>query len=260
MRHSEDLYRIQEALQAAAMLLRSKLAEGVMVQRKAGGDPVTEVDRALDEMLYRLLPRDGDGWLSEETADDLSRLEKRRIWIVDPLDGTREFVAGIPEWCVSTALIEEGQAVAGGIYNPTTSETIYGARRMGVFYNGRPVCVSPTRSLKGATVLASRSEIARGQWERFRDAPFVIRPMGSVAYKLALVAAGRADATFSLAPKHEWDVAAGTLLVEAAGGLVTDLQGRPLRFNCRNTIIDGIIAGSATLVHEIQELVRSERL
>jgi myo-inositol-1(or 4)-monophosphatase len=256
MGRSEDLDRIQRALCAAAELVRSGMPERAAVQHKAGGDPVTELDRSLNEMLYRLLPRNGEGWLSEETADDLSRLGRHRVWVVDPIDGTREFLAGIPEWCVSIALIEEGRPVAGGICNPITGETVCGALGIGVFYNGRPVRVSECWTLWGATVLASRTEVARGEWERFRDAPFRIRPVGSVAYKLALVASGRADATFSVFSKNEWDIAAGALLVEAAGGQVTDRWGRPLRFNRQNTIVEGVIAGSALLVYEIQKLIR----
>ena len=107
------------------------------VDFKLGDDPVTEADRVANGVLRDILVRDGEGWLSEESADDLTRLKKTRIWVVDPIDGTREFVAGIPEWCVSIGLIENGQAIAGGICNPATGETFLGSLESGVTYNGR---------------------------------------------------------------------------------------------------------------------------
>ncbi len=241
-RHAEDLHRIQGALVAASELLRSFRAESVRIEHKPGAGPVTEADRAVNELLARLLPAADEGWLSEESRDDARRLGKRRVWAVDPLDGTREFVAGIPEWCVSVGLLENGHPVAGGIANPATGEVFLGSLGTGVTYNGRGARVSGRRSLKGAVVLASRSEFDRGEWARFRDAPFEVRPVGSVAYKLALVAAGLADATWTLVPKHEWDVAAGVALVRAAGGIVLGRDGSPPEFNQRRPLLAGLIA------------------
>jgi myo-inositol-1(or 4)-monophosphatase len=195
------------------------------------GDPVTEADHAADRVLRTLLPQHGEGWLSEETADDPVRLERRRVWVVDPIDGTREFVQGIPEWCISIGLVEDGVPVAGGILNPATSELVLGAVGHGVTYNGKAATVLDPASLAEATVLASRSETRRGEWERFEQARFRVQPCGSVAYKMGLVAAGRVEATFTLVPKHEWDVAAGTALVRAAGGRVTLADGSEPRFN-----------------------------
>jgi myo-inositol-1(or 4)-monophosphatase len=215
----------------------------VAAEAKAGGrGPVTEADRQVDEALARILPREGEGWLSEESEDDQSRLSHRRVWAVDPLDGTKEFVEGVPEWCVSIGLVDQGRAVAGGIANPATGEYVLGALGHGVTYNGRPARVSERRDLQGALVLASRSEVGRGDWDRYRDAPFTVKPMGSVAYKLALVAAGLADATWTLAPKHEWDVAAGVALVLAAGGHVRTLDGSALVFNQPRPYLSGLAA------------------
>ena len=139
----------------------------IEAEYKAGHDPVTEADKAVDAALREELLRDGEGWLSEESADDLSRLEKRDVWIVDPLDGTREFIAGIPEFCVSVAMVEDGIPVAGGMCNPATNEIFLGSLDSGVTYNGNPVHASQRKSLKGALVLASRSETKRGEWKRF---------------------------------------------------------------------------------------------
>lgn len=239
---SDPLPRIERALAEAREALKQFTSGAVDADDKGGGDPVTEADRTVDTLLKELLPEGDEGWLSEETADDPIRLSRERVWVVDPLDGTREFVAGIPEWCVSVALVEGGRAVAGGISNPATGETIIGATGRGVTLNGAPVRLSERTSLDGAMVLGSRSEVKRGEWDRFQDAPFEMRPMGSVAYKLSLVAAGRADATWTLVPKHEWDIAAGVALIQAVGGEVYTLDGKPPRFNRPKPKVTGLVA------------------
>jgi len=188
-------------------------------------------------------------------VDDLERLGKQRIWVVDPLDGTREFLAGVPEWCLSVGLVENGRAVAGGICNPATGETFLGSFGTGVTYNGKKVWASKKAVLAGAVVLASRTEVKRGDWERFRNAGFVIRPVGSVAYKLALVAAGMADATWTLSPKNEWDVAAGVALVEAAGGFARTLANLPLTFNNKTPLVSGLLAGAPCLREQLTSLI-----
>ena len=175
--------------------------------------------------------------------------------MVDPLDGTREFVAGIPEFSVSIALVEQGLPVAGGILNPATGETFLGSVGSGVTYNGSPASASRRTRLEGALVLASRSEVARGEWQRFQNAPFKIQAMGSVAYKLARVAAGLADVTFTLTPKHEWDVAAGAALLLSAGGFVESLEG-PLAWNQKRPKISGLIAGGPLLRDELSGFLR----
>jgi myo-inositol-1(or 4)-monophosphatase len=226
-------------------------AGAIEAEYKVGHDPVTEADRAVDAVLRKQLLREGEGWLSEESVDDFSRLEKSRVWVVDPLDGTREFVAGIPEFCVSVAMVENGQPVAGGICNPVTDEIFLGSLESGVTYNGKRARPSQRTSLQGAMVLASRSEVKRGEWKQFEGANFKIRPMGSVAYKLALVSAGLADITFTLVPKHEWDVAAGAALVESAGGFLRTLDGGRLRCNNRDPLLKGLIACGPRMAEEL---------
>jgi myo-inositol-1(or 4)-monophosphatase len=248
----EALRRIQGALEAALEVLQRFRADTVRVEHKPGAGPVTEADRAVNEVLARILPAEGEGWLSEESRDDPCRLERRRVWAVDPLDGTREFVAGIPEWCVSVGLLEDGRPVAGGVANPATGEIFLGSLETGVTYNGRAARVSSRQSLEGALVLASRSEVDRGEWERFRGAAFTVRPVGSVAYKLALVAAGLADATWTLVPKHEWDVAAGVALVLAAGGSVQTTDGSVLRFNQPRPRLTGLVAETPALLPAVK--------
>ncbi len=245
------LQRIEAALTATARVFEKFTPGEVETWAKAGGDPVTAADNEVNEALLALLPRDGEGWLSEETIDNASRLDKRAVWIVDPLDGTKEFVSRIPEWCVSIGFVEDGRPVAGGIFNPATGETFLGAEGEGVVYNGRPATLSNKRSLSGSVVLASRSEVHRGEWELFAAADFTIRPMGSVAYKLALVAAGEADMTWTVVPKNEWDVAAGAALVLAAGGVVYEPKTGELPiFNRKDPLLSGLAAHPRALLDE----------
>jgi myo-inositol-1(or 4)-monophosphatase len=251
----ETLPRIRAALEAACEVLSRFTPGAIEYECKIGHDPVTEADRAVDIALRGKLLREDEGWLSEETVDDPKRLGKRRVWIVDPLDGTREFVAGIREFCVSVALVEDGRPVAGGVCNPATNEIFIGSLETGVTYNGKPVRPSQKTSLLGARVLASRSELKRGEWEPFKNGPFEICSMGSIAYKLALVSAGLADATFTLTPKHEWDVAAGSALVVCAGGFVQTLENTPLRCNNKNPVLSGLIACGPFLRQELTTLL-----
>jgi myo-inositol-1(or 4)-monophosphatase len=259
MAYAEELARIERALGEARELVARFTPGEVESRRKAGGDPVTEADTLIDELLKASLPRDGEGWLSEETLDDERRLAARRVWVVDPLDGTREFVLGLPEWSISVGLVEDGEPVAGGILNPATGELVVGARGAGVKLNGRPAGVSARPALAGAEVVASRSEVKRGQWQEFEGAPFRVVPMGSVAYKLARVAAGLSDATWTLVPKHEWDVAAGVALVLAAGGRVVAGSAEEERFNRPVPKLTRLIAAPPQLLPEIQREIERRR-
>ena len=253
-RYSDILQRIESALEAARVIFARFTPGAIETEYKIGHDPVTEADREVDAVLRENLLRDGEGWLSEETADNPSRLDKERVWIVDPLDGTREFVQGLPEFCVSIGYVEGGIPAAGGILNPATNETFLGAIDTGVLYNGKPASVSQRKSIDGALVLASRSEVNRGEWKQFANGRFKVQPMGSVAYKLALVAAGLADVTFTLTPKNEWDVVAGAALVQSAGGFVNTLKRMQLIANRRNPLLSGLLACGPYLKDELLAL------
>ncbi len=247
--------RIERALESTAAIFEGFTPGKVAAEKKAGGDPVTEADNAVNDVLAKMLPQAGEGWLSEESIDDLKRLEASRVWIVDPLDGTKEFVLGIPEWCVSVGYVVDGVPVAGGLFNPQTDEVIVGGRGHGVRYNGSPAQMSAREHLEGGVVLGSRSESKRGEWDLFADAAFEIRPMGSVAYKLGLVAVGKADATWTVVPKNEWDVAAGVALILAQGGQVYEPSGDPRKFNSRDPLLTGLVAHPPTLAVDVRQAV-----
>lgn len=246
MARAHDVALIREALRTAAEAIRPFTPGQVDFETKdERGDPLTAADLAADQVLKELLPQDGEGWLSEESADDLIRLECERVWVVDPIDGTREFVEGIPEWCISIGLLEGGVPVAGGIYNPVTDQMVVGSLETGVELNGVPAIVRDPGPDRTMTVLASRSEIRRGEWDRFERDGFAVQPCGSVAYKMGLVAAGLTDATWTLVPKSEWDVAAGAALVRAAGGEVTLADGEPPVFNKKRPKFPHFVAAGA---------------
>jgi myo-inositol-1(or 4)-monophosphatase len=229
------------------------------VHEKAPDNPLTvadtEADAAIKKTCLGAFP--DDGWLSEETKDSPERLKKSRVWIVDPLDGTKEFTQHIPEFCVCVALVVDGVVQVGVSYNPATEKLFAARRGAGTTLNGARVRCTPKTDVGCAVVLASRSEDKRGEWDAYR--PYMdVKLTGSVAYKFALIAAGEADATFSLTPKNEWDICAGTMLVEEAGGVVTDRYGRPLTFNNQKTLLPGLIAAGTGLWTPIRELIREK--
>src|SRR5258705_5253383 len=250
---SHDLKReltlAKRAARVAGDILRGHWRRGgYHIGSKGIDNPVTaadlEADRAIKKLLHDPFPE--YGWLSEETVDNDARLKCRRVWIVDPLDGTKEFINGIPEFSVAIALVEDGVPILGVTYNPIKREMYWAARGIGCHLNTRRVRVSRTRTLKGATVLASRSETARGEWQAFNGL-LKVSPTGSVAYKLAMVAAGKGDATFTRSPKSEWDIASGAALITEAGGVITDIKGREIRFNQASVKLEGLIADNRIL-------------
>ena len=255
MSRFDDLARITDALAAAAEVLERFTPGEIDSELKDGGDPLTAADTAVNEVLAQALRGGDEGWLSEETTDASGRLDRRRVWVVDPIDGTREFIDGIPEWCVSVGLVEDGVPVAGGILSPPNGYLIVGSDKTGVICNGSPAATTATADIRGALVLASRSEVRRGEWERFFSTPVAVRNMGSVAYKLGLVGAGLADATWTLVPKNEWDVAGGAALVRAGGGRVFGVDGSDVVFNQADTLMDGFIATAPGLSDQILDLL-----
>jgi myo-inositol-1(or 4)-monophosphatase len=222
------------------------------VTTKAGGDPVTAADHASDALLRERLPRIVPAaWLSEETADDRARLGATDVWIVDPLDGTKEFVEGVPQYAVSIALVRDGAPVIGVIHNPSSKEWFAAARGEGAF-------ASPgarTRVAEGTTMLASRSEMRAGEFEAFTD--WKTEAIGSIAFKLALIASGRGAVTLSRGPKWEWDVAAGALLVEEAGGFAGDVLGSRFTLNQEFPKVRGVLAGAPNAARAALDRIRA---
>ncbi len=246
---------MREAGEAVRQLQESQLE----IKTKANNDIVTIADLRANDILKNALlgAFPADGWLSEETVDDAERLTRQRVWIVDPIDGTREFAAGVPEYALSVALVDQGVPALASVFNPATNELFYAIKGRGAWLNDAVIhanAVIPgqagTHPNEKLRLLASRSEYRRGEWAKFEPDCEVVQ-IGSIAYKLALLAAGRAHATFSLGPKSEWDIAAGVLLVQEAGGKVSDKTRQPFVFNNKNIRINGIVATAAKLNEKI---------
>ncbi len=250
---------IGAAKEAGQAIMRYYL-DSFSVADKSPDNPVTDADLAANDLLKKrlsaLLPK--AGWLSEETADNPTRLNKSLVWVVDPLDGTKEFIMGIPEFAVSVALVEGKQAMLGVILNPATGELYYSRRGEGAFQAGRPIRVGNKHTLEAAQVDASRSERKRGEFEPFENL-VQVKTVGSIAYKLARVASGQADATWSRGPKSEWDICAGTLLIEEAGGWVADLDYQPFHFNRSFPKVSGIVAANESLKGQLEALLTPHR-
>ncbi len=249
-----------QAARAAGQVLVRHYGGAHDVTEKSADNPVTAADLEANELLKSTIlgAFPDDGWLSEETADSDERLGRKRVWIVDPLDGTKEFISEIPEFVVCVSLVEDGAPRIAVEYNPVRDELFTARKGHGAFLNGAPIHVTKQVDLRQAHVLASRSEEARGEWEPYREKMHV-ELTGSVAYKFALVAAGRHDATFTLTPKNEWDVCAGSLLVAEAGGTVTDPDGRAIRFNNPSTLLPGLVASNQLLHRAILNTIRATR-
>jgi myo-inositol-1(or 4)-monophosphatase len=245
-----------EAARAGGAVVRKYYKGEYEIHEKAPDNPLTVADTEADEAIKRIVLENfpNDGWLSEETRDSPERLRKSRVWIVDPLDGTKEFTQHIPEFCVCVALVVGGVVQVGVCYNPATEKLFSARRGAGTSLNGESVRCTPKTDLASAVVLASRSEDKRGEWDAYKGR-MQVKLTGSVAYKFALIAAGEADATFSLTPKNEWDICAGTMLVEEAGGVVTDRFGRPLTFNNAKTLLPGLIAAAPALYTPIRDII-----
>lgn len=258
-----DLELALSATREAGQAVMGWFRTDAEVRHKSPDQPVTDADLRADAILWERLrgARPDYGWLSEESADHPDRLDRRRVWIVDPIDGTRSFIAGYREFAVSVALVEEGRPVVGVLYNPATEDVLWATRGGGAFRvrqwaGGVAGAVSlrladPEPGERPA-ILASRSELAGGEFEVFATA-WLIRPLGSTAWKLAGVAAGLGHGYLSRGPKSEWDVAAGALVVEEAGGVVTDLRGERPVYNRRDPYVHGILASTPALHHALLE-------
>ena len=221
------------------------------IKDKGYHNPVTTADHAADTLLKKTLmaARPDYGWLSEETVDSPARLSKERVWVVDPLDGTKEFIEGVPNFVVSVALVENGYPVVGVLYNPVTKEMFTAEKSKGAFLNDAPILCSTKESVSEMVILNSRSETRRGLWKSYDGIFGKLKAIGSVAYKLGLTAAGKADIFASLRPKNEWDICAGNCIINEAGGKLIDLNGHQRLYNQKNTLISpGLVAGEIIAV------------
>ncbi len=238
-----DLQLIYDAAREAGQIAMGYFGENPQVWMKKGNSPVSEADHAADEYLRRTLlaARPEYGWLSEESADDGERLNRKRVFIVDPIDGTRGFIAGNNKWCVSVAIVEQGRPCCGVLECPALEETYKVAKGCGSWLNGKKLDVGSirqTRLMAGPKPLIRRHASETGI--DFVSAPFI----PSLAYRLAMVANGTLCGAYAKADCHDWDIAAVDLVLAEAGASLVELDGNPVEYNCPK-ITHGILIAAA---------------
>lgn len=246
---ASDLSLLEAAARAAGDLTRTLMRQPLEVLSKGAAGPVTNIDFAVNDLLTEKLrtARPDYGWLSEETPDDpAQRMNYARVFMLDPIDGTAALVAGIPEFTISIGIVEHDRAWAGAVYNPMTDAMYVGALGSGTRLNGKVTHANTRDTLEGARMVGRRKFFADKRWP-IPWPQMDVTAKQSIAYRMALVAAGMADGALMLGPKYEWDIAAGAALVQAAGGRVTDPWGAPLLFNQLDPRAPGAVASGAAL-------------
>lgn len=252
MRETDDLDLIAHAVREAGSIARKSFGGTFKRWDKGAGQPVTEVDLAIDNFLHDALTRARPeyGWLSEESRDNPERLTTDRTFIVDPIDGTTAFMKAKPHFTVCAAVIERGRPISAVVYNPITEECFVAVQGGGAFLNDAPIHVSDRGTIEGCRMVGPNMMFEHPIWSTLPNTPWPqmeIQARSSIEYRLALVASAQFDATVALSPKHDWDLAAGDLIVHEAGGRVTDHAGAVLRYNGPKPIQRSLVAAGPAL-------------
>jgi myo-inositol-1(or 4)-monophosphatase len=240
---SRDVQLLQDTVREAGVLALSLFRTELKKWTKGGSSPVSEADIAVNDLLeVRLRSATPDyGWLSEESVDDEDRLSRRRVWIVDPIDGTRGYLAGREDWCVSVALVEETAPLLAAIYAPVSEEFFFAVRGQGATLNDVKLRATPGTDLDFSRVAGPKPLV-----ERLKTGPgdIVLHPrIGSLALRLCRVADGQLDAAFAGGNSRDWDLAAAHLIVQEADGRMTALSGEGIRFN-RREVTHGVLVAA----------------
>ncbi len=248
-----DLTLLEDAVRAGGDIARKFYGGDYKRWSKDGGSPVTEADLAVDKYLRETLTaaRPDYGWLSEESADDPQRLSRSHVFVVDPIDGTVAFLKNRPHFTICAAVVVDGRAVCGAIYNPISDE-LYAARAGGgARRNGQIIHVGARETLPECAMLGDRTQLTCAPWPDMH-----VQNRNSVAYRIVLVADGSADASVSLTAKRDWDLAAADIILTEAGGFLTDARGNRLTYNRPSTIQPSLVAANPALHGEIIALLR----
>jgi len=248
--------RLGTVLREAGAIALKTFRAPIRSWTKGHDSPVTEADMAVDALLRERLSRPEIGWLSEESHDDKSRLEDSTLYIADPIDGTRAYIAGLPDWCICAALVEHGRPIVAGVYAPVDDQLFLAATGCGVTRNGEPIRTSERAALAGANVAGPAGYLKRLST---RVEIVSVPKIHSLALRLTRVAEGRIDVALASVNAHDWDLAAADLLVHEAGGAMTTLAGEKLVYNLHDPVHGAVVAAGRTLHADILDLVRRHR-
>jgi myo-inositol-1(or 4)-monophosphatase len=244
-------------LHKAGSVARAAFGSPVKTWVKEQNSPVSEVDIAVNQLLKERLTAIAPdaGWLSEESEDGPARLTASRVWIVDPIDGTRSFIAGRPDWMISVALVEARRPVVAGLYAPVSEELFLAVTGAGATRNGTPIAATPGGTIEGAKISGPKGFLDR----LAAVAPsFTVLPrIHSLALRLARVADGTLDAAFAGSTSRDWDLAAADLLVHEAGGALTTIDGTTLAYNGASTVHDVLVAAGLLRHKALTVLLRN---
>ncbi len=258
---SEQHIIIKETIIEAGKIASNWYKNNPKSWKKEDGTSVSEADIEINEFLYKNLSKKikNIGWLSEENKDDLSRLNYKKVLLVDPIDGTKSFLEGKSDFCISVALISSGRPVSGIIFNPIKKELFEAEVNKGAWINSKRIYTSSTLQLTDSKMCAFKPMFSHPAWKK----PWPnmkISNKNSIAYRMSLVAKGDFDSMMALNNKSDWDLAAGDLLIKEAGGKVTDHKGKELIYNQKNTIKNSVIGCCEGLHHKIIEMVQEINL
>lgn len=251
--------RLMAAVREAGEVALAKFRAPLKSWTKVNASPVSEADIAVNDLLQnRLLKAHEDiAWLSEETEDDPARLNARRLWIVDPIDGTRAYIAGRPDWSISAALVEDGRPVVAVIFAPVTKDMFLAIAGDGAELNGAAMRTT-TGALQGIRVAGPAGYLKRLQAV---DESFAVHPkIHSLALRFARVAEGAIDAAFASGNSHDWDLAAADLLVHEAGGALTTFTGQLLAYNRTVPVHAPLVAAGRDRHAALVNLLRDRRI
>jgi len=256
--HAALTREVAAAVREAGALALKAFKAPIKSWFKEGDSPVSEADIAVDALLRERLEATGlaCGWLSEETEDDPARLSAARVWIVDPIDGTRGFLAGLPDWTISVALAEAGRPVLAALYAPATDELFLAAAGGGATHNGSAMVATAGTALAGARVAGPDRRLGK-------LAPFgiiAIPKVHSLALRIARVAQGQLDLALAGPNSHDWDLAAADLLVHEAHGALTTLGGETLIYNQPTPTHGALFAAGRARHQALSELMREGRV
>jgi myo-inositol-1(or 4)-monophosphatase len=255
--HAQQAERLVAAVREAGAIALRFFGGPLRSWTKGKDSPVSEADIAVDTMLRERLADPDIGWLSEESVDDRARLSSRRVFIVDPIDGTRAYIAGKPDWSICAALVEDSRPVAAALFAPVTGEMFVGAKGHGTTRNGKPVAVRDGADLTGAHMAGPKSYLER--FAAISPGLVPVPKIHSLALRLTRVAEGRIEAAMASVNGRDWDLAAADLLVHEAGGAMTDIAGETLVYNLHDPVHGALLAAGPARHRTMLNFVQNRR-